>query len=127
MDKQNSPKLSKYQSSVAVSNTDRKHLAKKKPITYPNESHIYGVKSLPSDNMNGIVQMQYAEEFVAAKIERDNRLKEQYDLENRKPKNVPTKTSLLRAVNSKKRSAQLDKEYPEYVQILKERKMRGLS
>ena len=57
----NSPKLSKYQSSVTVSNTDRKQLAKKKPVSYPHESHIYGVKPLPSDDMNGIVQMQYAE------------------------------------------------------------------
>jgi len=127
IESKNSPKISKYQSSVLVSNTERKQLMKKKPPSYPDENHVYGVRQLATDNINGIVNMQYAEEFVAAKVERDRRLQAQYDLENRKMKNVPTKTSMLREVNSKKRSAQLDKEYPEYVQILKERKHRGLS
>ena len=40
---------------------------KKKPPTFPDESHIYGVKPLASDNMNGIMEYQFAEQFVQAK------------------------------------------------------------
>ena len=54
-------------------------------------------------------------------------IREQVALNNKKIQSKPTKTSIVRAIASKKLVQELDQAYPEYVSVLKERRLRGLS
>ena len=97
------------------------------PIVYTSEEHAFGVTALPSDSMNGIMEQQYAEEFEKKKTERDARLNAKFVEEHKKVRNKPTKTSIIRAITSKRKVNLLSEDNTEYVSVLRERRLRGLS
>ena len=54
-------------------------------------------------------------------------IREKIAMNNKKIQSKPTRTSIVRAIASKKLVHELDQAYPEYASVLKERRLRGLS
>ena len=100
---------------------------RKSPKLQFSQDHTFGVKPLYSDNMNMIVEQKFAEQFANAHQEKQAMIREQVAMNNKKIQSKPTKTSIVRAIASKKLVQELDQAYPEYISVLKERRLRGLS
>ena len=100
---------------------------KRSPKLKFSQDHTFGVKPLATDNMNMIVEQKFAEQFANAHQEKQAMIREQVAMNNKKIQSKPTKTSIVRAIASKKLVHELDQAYPEYVSVLKERRLRGLS